>query len=98
MNFPKFLRTPFLHNTSGRLLLSFLTVIIYWKDFPQIIISGWQFSAKDFLEKIFTVAGYSFHVRNMNAAGFTVKPHTSDIRITYEYIRVTYGLHTNTYE
>ena len=26
-----------------------------------------------------------------------VKPHTSDIRVTYEYIRVTYGWHTSTY-
>ena len=27
--------------------------------------------------------------------GFMVKPHTSDIRMTYEYIRVTYGWHTS---
>ena len=27
-----------------------------------------------------------------------VKPHTSDIRMTDEYIRVTYGWHTSTYE
>ena len=29
---------------------------------------------------------------------FMVKPHTSDIRMTYEHIRVTYGWHTSTYE
>ena len=29
---------------------------------------------------------------------FMVKPHTSDIRMTYEYIRATYGWHTSTYE
>ena len=29
---------------------------------------------------------------------FMVKPHTSDIRMTYEYIRVTYEQHTTTYE
>ena len=27
--------------------------------------------------------------------GFMVKPQTSDIRMTYEYIRVTYGSHTS---
>ena len=27
-----------------------------------------------------------------------VKPQTSDIQVTYEYIRVTYGWHTSTYE
>ena len=27
-----------------------------------------------------------------------VNPHTSDIRMTYEYIRVTYGWHTSTYK
>ena len=27
-----------------------------------------------------------------------VKPHTSDTRMTYEYIRVTYGWHTSAYE
>ena len=30
--------------------------------------------------------------------GFMVKPQTSDIQVTYEYIRVTYGWHTSTYE
>ena len=29
---------------------------------------------------------------------FIVKPHTSDIRVIDEYIRVTYGWHTSTYE
>ena len=29
---------------------------------------------------------------------FMVKPHTSDIRMTYEYIRAKYGWHTSTYE
>ena len=29
---------------------------------------------------------------------FMVKPHTSDIRMTFEYIRVTYGWHTRTNE
>ena len=27
--------------------------------------------------------------------GFLVKPHTKDIRMTYEYIRVTYEWHIN---
>ena len=29
--------------------------------------------------------------------GFMVKPHISDIRMTYEYIQVTYGCYTSTY-
>ena len=29
---------------------------------------------------------------------FMVKPHTSDIRMTYGYIRVTYGWYTSTYQ
>ena len=29
---------------------------------------------------------------------YMVKPHTSDIRVIYEYIWVTYGWHTSTYE
>ena len=29
---------------------------------------------------------------------FMVNPHTTDIRMAYEYIRVTHGWHTNTYE
>ena len=28
---------------------------------------------------------------------FMVKPQISDVQITYEYIRVTYGSHTRTY-
>ena len=39
---------------------------------------------------VFDVSGGRF--------GFMVKPHTSDIRMIYEYIRVTYGWHTSTYE
>ena len=34
--------------------------------------------------------------QNGNKERFMVKPHTSDIRMRYEYIRVTYGWHTST--
>ena len=30
-------------------------------------------------------------LKNNTLTRFMVKPHTSDIRMTYEYIRVTYG-------
>ena len=30
-------------------------------------------------------------IKKSRYLGFMVKPHTSDIRMTYEYIRVTYG-------
>ena len=35
---------------------------------------------------------------HFTSKGFLVKPHTSDIRMTYVYIQVPYGCHTSTYE
>ena len=66
-----------------------MTIFTKWKKTS----SAW--SSKSLIRKL---KGISCRKRGKCFLGFMVKPHTSDIRMTYDYIRVTYGWHTSIYE
>ena len=62
-----------------------------------------KYSAESFIFKSIIKLVYGLFSKNRKNCSktfkwFMVKPHTSHIRMTYEYIQVTYGWHTNTYE
>ena len=73
---------------------------ILWKTLIQFKQKLWRLQV--LLEIL--VISYAFHFLKESKSKkgrlkrFMVKPHTSDIRMTYEYIRVIYGWYTSTYE
>ena len=73
---------------------------ILWKTLIQFKQKLWRLQV--LLEILVISYAFYFLKESKSKKGrlkrFMVKPHTSDIQMTYEYIRVTYGWYTSTYE
>ena len=73
---------------------------ILWKTLIQFKQKLWRLQV--LLEILVISYAFYFLKESKSKKGrlkrFMVKPHTSDIRMTYEYIQVIYGWYTSTYE